>query len=351
MSVSQPVIKKCQFGGLSNCQESGMPEMTYRDALNLALKEEMRRDPSVVTWGEDVALYEGSFKVTRGLLAEFGDKRVKDTPISENTIVGAAIGAAMGGLRPVAELMTVNFALLAMDQIINHMAKIRYMFAGKVNLPIVVRSPGGAGSQLGAQHSQNLESYFMHCPGLRVAVPATPADAKGLLKSAIRDDNPVMFLEHELLYNSKGEVPEDPEFVVPFGKCDVKREGKDVTVVAYSRMTVLALQAAEELAKEGVSCEVVDLRTLSPLDAATFVASVEKTGRAVVVEECWRTCGLGAEIATRIYDGCFDRLLAPVQRVSGLDVPMPYSRKLEKLCIPQEEDIVKAVKETVAAKY
>src|SRR5512139_2502603 len=221
-----------------------MPELTYRDALNLALKEEMRRDPTVVTWGEDVALYEGSFKVTRGLLAEFGDKRVKYTPISENTIVGVAIGAAMGGLRPVAELMTVNFALLAMDQIVNHMAKIRYMFGGKVELPIVVRAPGGGGSQLAAQHSQSLETYFMHCPGLYVAVPATPADARGLLKTAIRDSNPVMFLEHELLYNSKGEVPEDPEFTVPFGVAEIKRRGTDVTIVAYSRMTLLSLQAA-----------------------------------------------------------------------------------------------------------
>jgi pyruvate dehydrogenase E1 component beta subunit len=328
-----------------------MPEMTYRDALNLALKEEMRRDPTVVTWGEDVALYEGSFKVTRGLMAEFGEERVKDTPISENTIVGVAIGAAMGGLKPVAELMTVNFALLAMDQLINHMSKIRYMFGGQVNLPMVVRAPGGGGSQLAAQHSQSLESFFMHAPGLHVAVPATPADAKGLLKTAIRDNNPVVFLEHEILYNSKGEVPDDPEFLVPFGRADVKREGADVTVVAYSRMTVLALSAAAELEKEGISCEVIDLRTLSPLDTATFIASVEKTGRAVVVEECWRTCGLGAEIATRIYEGCFDRLQAPVRRVSGLDVPMPYSRKLEKLCIPRVEDIVSAVKEALAAKY
>lgn len=328
-----------------------MAVMTYRDALNLALKEELRRDPSVVVWGEDVALYEGSFKVTRGLLTEFGEERVKDTPISENTIVGVAVGAAMGGLRPVAELMTVNFALLAMDQIINHMSKIRYMFGGKTNLPMVIRAPGGGGSQLAAQHSQSLETFFMHAPGMYVAVPATPADAKGLLKSSIRDGNPVMFLEHELLYNSKGEVPEDPEFLVPLGRCEVKRGGTDVTIVAYSRMTILALQAAEELEKDGISCEVVDLRSLSPLDTETIVNSVRKNHRAVVVEECWRTCGLGAEIASRIYDGCFDALLAPVRRVSGLDVPMPYSRKLEKLCIPQAEDIVEAVKELMEQKY
>ena len=328
-----------------------MALMTYRDALNLALKEEMRRDPSVVLWGEDVALYEGSFKVTRGLLTEFGEDRVKDTPISENTIVGVAIGAAMGGLRPVAELMTVNFALLAMDQIINHMTKIRYMFGGQTHLPMVIRAPGGGGSQLAAQHSQSLETYFMHAPGMYVAVPATPADAKGLLKSAIRDSNPVMFLEHELLYNSKGEVPEDPEFLVPLGSSEVKREGTDVTIVGYSRMTILALQAADELENEGVSCEVVDLRTLSPLDAETILMSVRKTCRAVVVEECWRTCGLGAEIASRIYEGCFDSLRVPVRRVSGLDVPMPYSRKLEKLCIPQVEDIASAVKELLSERY
>ncbi|HEY6838505.1 MAG TPA: alpha-ketoacid dehydrogenase subunit beta [Geobacteraceae bacterium] len=328
-----------------------MPEMTYRDALNLALKEEMRRDPSVVTWGEDVALYEGSFKVTRGLLAEFGEERVKDTPISENTIIGVAIGAAMGGLRPVAELMTVNFALLAMDQLINHMTKIRSMFGGQVHLPMVVRAPGGGGSQLAAQHSQSLETFFMHAPGMYVAVPATPADAKGLLKSAIRDNNPVMFLEHELLYNSKGEVSADPEFTVPLGRAEVKRKGEDVTIIAYSRMTVLALQAAAELEKDGISCEVVDLRSLKPLDSETFLDSVHKTGRAVVVEECWRTCGLGAEISSRIYDGCFDRLLVPVRRVSGLDVPMPYSRKLEKLCIPQVETILTAVKELMSEKY
>lgn len=323
-------------------------EMTYRDALNLALKEEMRRDPSVVLWGEDVALYEGSFKVTRGLLSEFGEERVKDTPISENTIVGFTIGAAMGGLRPVAELMTVNFALLAMDQIVNHMAKIRYMFGGQTFLPLVVRMPGGGGSQLGAQHSQSLESYFMHCPGLRVAYPATPADAKGLLKSAIRDNNPVIFLEHELLYNSKGDVPQDPEFLVPFGKAAVIRTGKDVTIVSYARMGLLALQAASMLEGEGIDCEVIDLRTLNPLDMDTVTRSASKTGRAVVVEECWRTAGLGGDIAHRIHEACFEGLLSPVGRVSGLDVPMPYSRELEKHCIPQVETIAAAVKAVMA---
>lgn len=326
-------------------------EMTYRDALNLALKEEMRRDPSVVLWGEDVALYEGAFKVTLGLLAEFGEERVKDTPISENTIVGVAVGAAMGGLRPVAELMTVNFALLAMDQIVNHMAKISSMFGGQTYLPMVVRMPGGGGSQLAAQHSQSLESYFMHCPGLRIAYPSTPADAKGLLKSAIRDNNPVIFLEHELLYNSKGLVPDDPEFLVPFGQANIVRSGTDVTIVAYARMTILALQAAEILEKEGISCEVIDLRTLCPLDTETFIASTRRTGRAVVVEECWRTAGLGGDIAHRIHEACFDSLLAPVKRVSGLDVPMPYSRKIEKICIPRTETIADAAREVVSRKF
>jgi pyruvate dehydrogenase E1 component beta subunit len=328
-----------------------MSEMNYRDAINLALKEEMRRDPSVVVLGEDVALYEGSFKVTRGLLSEFGEERVKDTPISENTIIGVAVGAAMGGLRPVAELMTVNFALLAMDQIVNHMAKIHYMFGGQAVVPMTIRMPGGGGSQLGAQHSQSLETFFMHCPGMRVVYPSTPVDAKGLLKSAIRDNNPVIFLEHELLYNSKGEVPEDPEYLIPIGKAAVKRPGEQVTIVAYARMTILSLQAAEELAKEGISCEVVDLRSLAPLDDDTIMASVRKTGRAVVVEECWRTCGLGAEVASRIFENCFDVLQAPVRRVSGLDVPMPYSRKIEKLCIPQVETIVQAVKDVASGRY
>jgi pyruvate dehydrogenase E1 component beta subunit len=328
-----------------------MPEMTYRDAINLALKEEMRRDATVVTYGEDVALYEGAFKVTRGLLSEFGEARVRDCPISENTIVGVAVGAAMGGLRPVAELMTVNFALLAMDQIVNHMAKVRYMFGGQTFVPLVIRMPGGGGSQLGAQHSQSLESYFMHCPGMRIAYPATPADAKGLLKSAIRDNNPVIFLEHELLYNSRGEVPDDPEYLVPFGQAAVLREGTAVTLVGYGRMSILCLQAAGILEKEGVSCEVIDLRTLNPLDTASIFASVQKTGRAVVVEECWQCAGLGGDLAARIYEQCFDRLLAPVRRISGLDVPMPYSRKIEKLCIPQTEGIVQGVRDLLTASY
>ncbi len=328
-----------------------MSEMTYRDAINLALKEEMRRDPSVFVLGEDVSLYEGSFKVTRGLLAEFGEERVRDTPISENTIIGVSVGAAMGGLRPVAELMTVNFALLAMDQIINHMAKIRYMFGGQTFLPMTIRMPGGGGSQLGAQHSQSLETYFMHCPGMHILYPATPADAKGLLKSAIRSNDPVIFLEHELLYNCKGEVPDDPDYVIPIGTAEVKRSGDQITIVAYARMTVLALEVAKLLESEGISCEVVDLMSLAPLDTETILTSVRKTGRAVVVDECWSTCGLGAEITSRIYTHCFDILKAPVKRESGLDVPMPYSRHIEKLCIPQVDTIVRAVREVMSGSY
>jgi pyruvate dehydrogenase E1 component beta subunit len=328
-----------------------MSEMNYRDAINLALKEEMRRDPNVVTYGEDVALYEGAFKVTRGLLSEFGEARVRDCPISENTIVGVAVGAAMGGVRPVAELMTVNFALLAMDQIINHMAKVRYMFGGQVTVPVVIRMPGGGGSQLGAQHSQSLESYFMHCPGMRVVYPATPADAKGLLKTAIRDDNPVIYLEHELLYNFKGEVPDDPGYLVPFGKANVMKQGDQVTMIGYGRMAILCYNAALLLEKEGISCEVIDLRTLNPLDMDTVLASVRKTGRAMMVEECWRSAGLGGDIASRIYEQCFDLLLAPVKRISGLDVPMPYSRKIEKLCIPQPDSIVQGVRDLLNESY
>ena len=325
-----------------------MSEMTYRDALNLALKEEMRHDPSVFVLGEDVALYEGSFKVTRGLLAEFGEERVRDTPISENTIIGVSIGAAMGGLRPVAELMTVNFALLAMDQIINHMAKIRFMFGGQTFLPMTIRMPGGGGSQLAAQHSQSLETYFMHCPGMHVLYPSTPADAKGLLKSAIRSNNPVIFLEHELLYNSKGEVPEDPELLVPIGMAEVKRQGEQVTIVAYARMTILALQAAEDLSGEGVSCEVVDLRSLAPLDTETILASVHKTGRLLVVDEDFAPCGVASEIAMQVMERGFDDLDAPVKRLNGLFCPAPYSPALLENIVPNPKTIVQAIRDLLA---
>jgi len=320
-----------------------MPEITYREALNQALREEMERDSSVFLLGEDVGLYGGSFKVTDGLLAEFGSERVLDTPIAEGSIVGMAVGAAMAGLRPVVELMTVNFALLAMDQIVNHAAKIRYMFGGKAKVPMVIRAPGGGGQQLAAQHSQSLEAYFLHCPGLKVVCPAFPEEAKGLLKEAIRDDDPVMFLEHEALYGSKGEVPAGP-YTTPLGKAKIIRDGKDISIVSFSRMAVLGLKAAQELSKEKIDAEVIDLRSLNPLDVKTVIASIKKTGRAVVVEEGWKTGGVGGELVSLIMEIGFDYLDAPVRRVSGQDVPMPYAKNLEKLAIPQLDDIITVVK-------
>jgi len=318
-----------------------MPEITYREALNDALREEMQRDPSVFVLGEDVGLYGGAFKVTEGLYAEFGEKRVIDMPIAEGLIIGAAIGAAMTGLRPVAELMTVNFALLAMDQIVNHAAKIRYMFGGRATVPLVIRMPGGGGNQLGAQHSQSLEAYFLHCPGLRVVMPATPEDAKGLLKEAIREDNPVIFLEHEHLYNIRGEVPPG-DYTTPIGKAAVRRQGTDLTIIAYSNMTLIAAEAAEQLALEGIQSDVIDLRTLSPLDSTTVLASVRKTGRAIIVEEDWKTGGVGAEVSARIHEHVFAALDAPVSRVAGKDTPMPYAKNLEQAAIPRVEDVIQA---------
>ncbi|MHC4479390.1 MAG: alpha-ketoacid dehydrogenase subunit beta [Planctomycetota bacterium] len=323
-----------------------MAEITYREALNQALLEEMARDDSVIVFGEDVAEYEGSFKVTRGLLAEFGPERVFDTPISEAAIVGMATGAAMGGLRPVPELMTVNFAYLALDQICNHLALMRYMFGGQVTLPVTIRMPGGGGHQLGSQHSHSLEVFFVHTPGLKVVYPFTPADAKALLKASIRDDNPVIFLEHEGLYNAKGEVPEDlgPGTI---GKARLAGEGRDVSLVAYGAMVGVALEAAEELAKEDVSAEVVDLLTLRPWDREAVAESVARTHSAVVVEECPPACGIGAEVATNLYEMAFDELDAPVERVSGADVPLPYARELERSCIPHPDDVVAAARRTL----
>jgi pyruvate dehydrogenase E1 component subunit beta len=323
-----------------------MARITYREALNQALREEFDRDERVFIMGEEVGNFGGAFKVTDGLLAPYGEKRVRDTPISELTIVGAGIGAAMGGLRPVVELMTINFGLLAMDQIVNNAAKIHCMFGGHAKVPIVIRSPQGGGHQLGAQHSQSLEAYFLHSPGLRVAVPATPADAKGLLKTAIRQDNPVMFLEHESLYGVKGEVPEG-EHLVPFGKANVLREGKDVTIVSYSKCVYDALTAAEALENEGIDSEVVDLRTLNPLDIATVLESVRKTGKVIVVYEGWRTGGAGAEIAAQIYEEAFDSLDAPVERVATMDTPMPYNARLEKAVLPSPAGIVSVAERMV----
>jgi pyruvate dehydrogenase E1 component beta subunit len=318
-----------------------MPVLSYREALNDALREEMERDPNVFMLGEDIGFFGGAFKVTEGLLAEFGEKRVIDTPIAEGLIVGAAIGAAMVGLRPIAELMTVNFALLAMDQIVNHAAKVRYMFGGKTKVPLVVRAPGGGGSQLGAQHSQSFESYFLHCPGLKVVIPATPEDAKGLLKESIRDDDPVIFLEHEHLYNTRGEVPAE-EYTTPLGKAALKRTGTDITIIAYSNMVLTALEAADYLEKEGIGVDLIDLRTLNPLDITTVTTSVKKTNRAIIVEEDWKTGGAGAEISAQIYEHVFTALDAPVIRVAGRDVPMPYAKNLERAAIPQVEDVIQA---------
>ncbi len=321
-----------------------MAQMRYREALNAALREELARDERVMLMGEDIGVFGGAFKVTDGLLAEFGERRVRDTPISENTIVGVGVGAAMTGLRPVVELMTINFALLAFDQIVNHAAHIHYMFGGQARVPLVVRMPQGAGHQLGPTHSHCFEALFAHVPGLLVAVPATAADAKGLLKSAIRDENPVIFIEHESLYGVRGEVPDEEEHLVHFGQARIAREGSDVTVVAISRMALSAERAAQTLASErDVHVEVIDPRTLRPLDLDTILASVAKTNRCVIVEEGWPHGGVGANLAALIAEQAFDDLDAPVQRVTGADVPMPYSKPLEDLAYPHEPQIVAAV--------
>jgi pyruvate dehydrogenase E1 component beta subunit len=318
-----------------------MALMRYREALNAALREELARDERVLLMGEDIGVFGGAFKVTEGLLEEFGERRVRDTPISENTIVGMGVGAAMTGLRPVVELMTINFALLAFDQIVNHAAHIHYMFGGQVNVPLVVRMPQGAGHQLGPTHSHCLEAMFLHVPGLLVAVPATPADAKGLLKSAIREENPVIFIEHESLYGVRGEVPDDEEHLVHFGLARTVREGSDVTIVGVSRMALTAERAAETLASEhGVDAEVIDPRTLRPLDLDTILESVHKTNHCVIVEEGWPHGGVGANLAALVGEQAFDDLDAPVHRVTGADVPMPYSKPLEDIAYPHEEHIV-----------
>ena len=321
-----------------------MAVMTYREALNLALREEMHRDPKVFVIGEEVGLYEGAYKVTQGLLKEFGSARIVDTPIAESGFTGVGIGAAMVGLRPVVEMMTFNFALLALDQIVNTAAKMNYMSGGQYPIPIVVRGPGGPAHQLAAQHSQSMEVYFYHVPGLKVVRPSTPMDAKGLLKSAIRDDNPVVFIESETLYAVKGEVPDDPDFVIPLGEAIVRREGRDVTVVAYMGMMYRAMEAAEDLEKEGISVEIVDPRTLRPMDAGTIIGSVRKTHRAVVVEAGAGFAGMGSEIAAFITEHAFDDLDAPVERVTGANAPMPYARGLERAKTPSKERIVEAIR-------
>lgn len=317
--------------------------LSYREALNQAMREEMRRDEKVFLIGEEVGYYQGAFKVSKGFVEEFGPQRVVDTPITEAGFTGLAIGAAMAGLQPIVELMTMNFGIVALDQIVNNAAKIRYMSGGQLSVPIVIRGPGSAAHQLGAQHSQSLESWFCHVPGLKVVAPATAQDAKGLLKSAIRDHNPVIFIEAQLLYGTKGEVP-DGDYTIPLGVAEVKRQGRDVTIVAYSKMLLVALEAAEQLSREDIDVEVIDPRTLRPLDLPAIVNSVKKTGRLIVVEEGWRFCGLGAQIAESVYTAAFDYLDAPIVRVTGEDVPMPYSRPLEDAAIPDVPRVVAAVR-------
>jgi pyruvate dehydrogenase E1 component beta subunit len=321
--------------------------ITYRQALHDTLRSELLRDENVFLMGEEIGVFEGSYKITAGLLAEFGPRRVRDTPIAEEGFVGAAAGAAMVGLRPVVEIMTINFSILALDQIVNHVAKIHGMFGGQTSVPMVLRTPGGGGQQLAATHSQNIEVWYAHVPGLKVVTPATPSDAKGMLTTAIRDDDPVIFIEHLALYNTKGEVP-DGDYTTEFGRAAVVKEGSDLTLVAYSRMAVIALDVARRLEEqEGLSIEVVDLRSLRPLDRKTVVASVRKTNRAVVMEEDWLSYGVGAEIAATIQEGAFDYLDAPVRRVAASEVPLPYSKPLELAALPSAAALIDVIHQTL----
>jgi len=326
-----------------------MGVITYREALNHALREEMERDERVFLMGEEVGVYGGAYKVSQGLLEKFGERRVIDTPICESGFTGVGIGAAMVGLRPIIEMMTFNFALVALDQIVNHAAKIHYMSGGQFAVPMVIRGPGGPAHQLAAQHSQSMESYFCHVPGLKVVRPTSPRDAKGLLKSAIRDDNPVIFIESEVLYGIKGEVPDDGDFLIPLGVAEVKREGRDVTAIAYTSMYYRVLEAAEEVERtDGVSVEIVDPRTLRPMDTKTILASVRKTHRALVAESGAGFAGMGSEIAAFITESAFDDLDAPVVRITGADAPMPYARNLERLKTPSKERLVEALRKLCA---
>ncbi len=323
-----------------------MPVITYRDALNQALFEEMRRDDRVFIMGEEVGVYQGAYKVSKGLLQEFGEMRVVDTPITELGFAGVGVGAAMVGLRPIVEFMTWNFALLALDQVVNSAAKMLYMSGGQYNIPMVFRGPNGAALQLSAQHSQAWESWLAHIPGLKVVAPGTPYDAKGLLKSAIRDDNPVIVLEGEMLYNTKGEVPEG-EYTIPIGKADIKREGNQCTIVTFGKMVLVAMQVADQLAKDGISVEVVDLLSLRPMDTEAIANSIRKTNRAVVLEEGWEVAGMGAQIVDVIQRECFDFLDAPVLRVHQEDVPMPYAKNLEKAAKPDAGKTIAAIKKVM----
>jgi len=323
-----------------------MARITMREAVSQALWEEMERDHRVFILGEEVGVWGGTYAVTRGFYDHFGGERVRDTPIAESAIVGAAIGAALTGLRPVAELMTINFAFAAMDHIVNEAAKLHYMFGGQFVLPLVIRAVGGGGRQLGATHSQTPDAVFAHFPGLKIVAPATPEDAKGLLKAAIRSDDPVLFIEHATLYQARGEVPEG-DYTQPIGTSKVQRSGKDVTVVTYSKMLEVSTKAADQLSAEGIEVEIVDLRTLRPLDMEPVLESFKKTNRAVIVEEGWKSFGVGSEVAARLYEQAFDYVDAPIQRVAQKEVPLPYSRGLEQMALPQVEDVVKAVKEVL----
>lgn len=324
-----------------------MREITYRDAVREALREEMQRDERVFLLGEDIAHYGGVFKVTMGMVQEFGEKRIKDTPLSESVIVGASVGAALVGMRPVVEIMFADFLTLAMEHIVNTAAKMRYMCEGEARVPMVIRAPQGAGTSSGAHHCQSVEGWLMNIPGIKLVLPSTPYDAKGLLKASIRDDNPVIFLEHKLLYANKGLVP-DKEYFIPLGKADIKREGTDVTVIATSLMVLKTLRAAEELAKDGISVEVVDPRTLNPLDKETLINSVCKTKRVLIVHEACLTGGAGAEIAAMLAQEAFDFLDAPIIRIGAPDIPVPFSPPMEKFFIPDEQRIIQAVRELLA---
>ncbi len=327
-----------------------MRTITYRDALREAIREEMLRDERVFIMGEDIAGYGGTYAVTKGLYEEFGEKRVRDTPLAEEVITGVAIGAALGGLRPILELMTINFSLLASDLLVNSAAKMRYMFGGQPSVPCVVRMPSGGGAQRAAQHSQLFETWYAHIPGLKVVMPATPYDVKGMLKAAVRDPDPVLFIEHELLYNVKGEVPDEGvEYTVPLDRGEVKRPGEDITIITFSRMLHISLQAAEDLAREGIEAEVIDLRSIRPIDIDLLVDSVKKTNRVVIAEEGWKYYGTGQGLAALIYEHAFDYMDAPIQHVTGADVPMPYSKVLERAALPKKSDIVDAAKAIVPA--
>ncbi len=324
-----------------------MRKITYAEAIREALRQEMKRDENIFLIGEDIGIYGGAFGVTYGLINEFGEERVRDTPISELAIVGTSLGAAITGMRPIAEIMFMDFTTLAMEQIVNQAAKMKYMFGGKAKIPMVIRTPAGSGTGAAAQHSQSLEAWFTHVPGLKVVMPSTPYDAKGLLISSIRDDNPVIFIEHKLLYKISGEVPEE-EYEIPLGVADIKREGEDLTIIAISIMVQRAISASKELKKEGISVEILDPRTLKPYDKKTIIESIKKTGKVIIVHEACKTSGFGAEIAAMISESeSFDYLDAPIRRLGGLDIPIPYNRNLEKHAVPQTEDIINATKELI----